>query len=141
MGENSENRTQQANLKRLGGSGGFSFGFISIGAKGGNRTEKSISTEASRNVKISFKVRSVQINRPWLNLATLKIENYTIPGFGPGSWSTGELASSNQGSFPLLSTQVIVAKDIKVTADKFSKEVSDTMKSFDASAKVGLLVS
>lgn len=111
MGENSENQTQQDNLKRLGGSGGFSYGFISIGVKGSGKTEKSISTEASRNVKISFKVRSVQINRPWLNLATLKIDKYTIPGFGPGSWSTGELTSSNQGSFPLLSTQVIVAKD------------------------------
>ena len=141
MEENSENRMQQENFKRLGGSGSFSLGFIDIGAKGGGKIEKSISADAGRNMKISFNVRSVQINRPWLDLSTLKIENYTISGYGPGAWSTGELSSSNQGSFPLLSTQVIVAKDIKVTADKFNREVSDAMKSFDTSAKVGVLVS
>ena len=69
------------------------------------------------DVKISFKVRAVQINRPWLDLSVLKNKNYTIYGEDPGSWSTGELDADNKGSFSLLSTQMIVAKDITVTTN------------------------
>jgi len=67
------------------------------------------------DVKISLKVRAVQINRPWFDMSLLHNENYTIPGETPGSWSTGVLDKDNKGSFPLLSTQMIVAKDITVT--------------------------
>ena len=68
------------------------------------------------DVNISFKVRTVQIHRPWLDTAILKNKNYTIDGEDPGSWSTGELDADNNGSFPLLPNQMIVAKDITVTA-------------------------
>ena len=68
------------------------------------------------DVNISLKVRAVQISRPWLDTSILKNKNYTIDGEDPGSWSTGELNADNNGSFPLLTTQMIVAKDIKVTA-------------------------
>ena len=80
---------------------------------------------------ISFKVRSVQINRPWVDPAAFTIENYTIPGVSPGAWS-------NKGVFPLLTTQLIVAKDIKVTAAKFSKEIVDTLNKFETSTQVGV---
>ena len=68
------------------------------------------------DVKISLKVRTVQISRPWLDTSILKNRNFTIDGEPPGSWSTGELSADNKGSFPLLSTQMIVARDIIVTA-------------------------
>ena len=68
------------------------------------------------DVKISFKIRAVEIFRPWFDRAILKNKNYKIFGEGPESWSTGDLDASNKGSFPLLSTQMIVAKDITVTA-------------------------
>ena len=68
------------------------------------------------DVKITFKVRAVLINRPWLDLSILKNKNYEIYGEDSDSWSTGELDANNNGSFPLLSTQMIVAKDITVTA-------------------------
>ena len=74
------------------------------------------SLDQHSDVEISFKVRAVQINRPWLDLSVLKNKNYTIDGEEPGSWSTGEIDADNNGSFPLLSTQMIVAKDITVTA-------------------------
>ena len=68
------------------------------------------------DVKITFKVRAVQIDRPWFDPSILENENYTIPGERSGSWSNGKLDASNNGSFPLYSTQIIVARDIKVTA-------------------------
>ena len=72
------------------------------------------SLDKRSDVEISFKVRSVQINRPWLDISMLN-RNFTIDGEDPGSWSTGELDADNNGSFPLLSTQMIVAKNITVT--------------------------
>ena len=74
------------------------------------------SLDKHSDVKISFKVRAVQISRPWLDLSVLNNKNYKIYGEDPGSWSTGELDADNNGSFPLLSTQMIVARDITVTA-------------------------
>ena len=73
-------------------------------------------TDEHSDVKISLKVRAVQISRPWLDTSILKNRNFTIDGEAPGSWSTGELSADNNGSFPLLSTQMIVAKDITVIA-------------------------
>ena len=81
------------------------------------------SLDKHSDVKISFKVRAVQINRPWLDLGVLNNRNYTIYGEDSGSWSTGELDANNNGSFPLLTTQMIVAKDIAVTA---STEIEHT---------------
>ena len=79
----------------------------------GGSITKYHSLNKQSDVKISFKVRAVQINRPWLDLSVL---NYTVSSEDPGSWSTGELSADNKGTFPLLSTQMIVARDITVTA-------------------------
>ena len=79
----------------------------------GGAVTKYHSLNKHSDVKISFKVRAVQINRPWLDLSNT---NYTIDGEKPQNWSTGELNADNKGWFPLCSTQMIVAKDITVTA-------------------------
>ena len=72
-------------------------------------------TDEHSDVKISLKVRTVQISRPWFDPSVLSNINYTINGEKEGSWSTGELSADNDGWFPLLPTQMIVARDIKVT--------------------------
>ena len=82
----------------------------------GGAVTKYQSLNKQSDVKISFKVRAVQINRPWLDLSILENTNYTIDGEKPQNWSTGELNADNKGWFPLCSTQMIVAKDITVTA-------------------------
>ena len=71
-------------------------------------------SEKHSNVNISLKVRAVEIIRPWLDLSILNNESYTIDEKS-GSWSTGELSAENDGRFALLSTRMIVAKDLKVT--------------------------
>ena len=133
--------TQDREYKKLGGSLSVGVSFLSIKAGGEGSQEKKIDTGSSRGIKISFKVRSVQINRPWLDTGALKIEHYVVPGVGPGDWSTGVLDSSNKGSFPLLTTQMIVVGDVTVTAEKWSKEVTDALTKFDAKAGVGVIVS
>ena len=139
--ENSFDATQDSKYKKLGGYVDVGYDFLGIKAGGEGSQEKKISTGDSRGIKISFKVRSVQINRRWLDPSALKIQKWVVPGLAPGAWSTGILDKSNTGSFPLLSTQMIVAKDIKVTADKFSQEITDSLKKFDAKVGVGIIVS
>ena len=113
--------------------------FLQIRRKGVQ--EKKVDIGNSQDVRIDLKVRSVQINRPWIDLSALKIQDWRIPGEGPGAWSTGVLDSSNNGSFPLLSTRMIVARDITVTASCFSKEIISTLKAFDPTVESAELVS
>ena len=139
--QNSFDETQNREYKKLGGSVSVGYSFLSLKLGGEGSQEKRIETGDSRGVKISFKVRSVEINRPWLDPSALKVEKWRLPGLSPGAWSTGVLDSSNKGSFPLLTTQMIVAKDITVTAAKFSREVTDSLTKFDATVDVGVIVS
>ena len=133
--------TQDQEYKKLGGYVDVGYDFLGIKAGGEGSQEKRISTGNSRGIKLTFKVRSVDINRPWLDPAALKIQKWVVPGLAPGAWSTGVLDKNNKGSFPLLTTQLIVAKDIKVTADKFSQEITDSLTKFDAKVGVGIIVS
>ena len=92
----------------------------------GGSITKYQSLNKQSDVKISFKVRAVQINRPWLDLSILENRNFTINGEDPGSWSTGELDAGNKGLFPLLTTQMIVARDITVNASTEMEEKAIT---------------
>ena len=141
MDENSFDARQDREYKKLGGSVSAGYSFLSLMLGGEGSQEHRIEIGNSRDVKISFKVHSVQINRPWLDPSALKINKWIIPGLAPDAWSTGVLDSSNKGSFPLLTTQLIVAKDITVTAAKFSREVTDSLTKFDANVGVGVIVS
>lgn len=142
VNEHSDNEQQSSLYRKLSGSINVGYScFLSVKAEGNTTDEKKVDTGDSRDVKITFKVRSVQISRPWIDLSALRIQHYKIPGEQSGSWSTGKLESSNDGTFPLLTTQMIVAKDIKVTASKFSREVIETMRKFDGSVNAGLIVS
>ena len=97
-------------------------------------------TDEHSDVKISLKIRTVLISRPWLEISMLSNRNFTIDGGDPGSWSTGELNANNKGSFPLLSTQMIVAKDITVTAstEMERKAISDPVSCYAKQKHLGV---
>ena len=137
-----DDANQSKKYKRLSGMPNAPLEFVTfLQIRGEGVQEKKIDIGDSRDVKIFLKVRSVQINRPWVDLSALKIEHWKIPGQGPSSWSTGILDSSNNGSFPLLSNRMIVARDIKITASEFSKEIVNTLKMFNPSVESAVLVS
>jgi len=68
------------------------------------------------DVKISLKVREAVIKRPWFDMSLLYNENFKTPLETSESWSTGNLDKNNRKAFPLLSTGIIVAKDITATS-------------------------
>ena len=113
-----------------------------VGFSGGaDVRKKKVDIGDSQDVKIDLKVRSVQINRPWIDLSALKIQDWTIPGLKSGAWSTGVIDSSNNGSCPLLSTQMIIAKDITITGTKVSEELNHKLKTFNPSVDSAIVVS
>lgn len=96
-------------------------------------------TMKGSNLQISFKVRKVLIERPWMEPNILQYTTLGIKEMKPAQWSTGSLnAKTNKGSFPLLPTACIVAKDVVIHADSFSDTFKKSMKetSEHASAKV-----
>lgn len=116
-------------------------GLVSV--SGGYSSEKSSSslTEEGSELKISFKVRKVTINRPWMDLAVLHYPIVGVKGLESASWSNGELdAHSNNGSFPLLPTTMIVAKDVEISSKSFSKSFHDAMSSQSMHASVKVLI-
>ena len=91
--------------------------------------DKASLTEEGSDLKITFKVRKVNIERPWLNPDILKHSNLGIKSFKRGEWSTGSLdPKENPGTFPLLPTACIVVKNIKVSAVAFSANFEERIQ-------------
>ena len=112
------------------GSGGGGFGM---------QTGSSKLTKEGSNLKISFKLRKVLIHRPWFEPTILQYPTLGIKGLQPGSWSSGELnVTSNKGTFPLLPTAFVCAKDVIIGASSYSEaaEKSFVEQSSNASLKV-----
>ena len=90
-------------------------------------------------LKISFKVRKVAIQRPWMDPAILHYPIVGIKGLEDGAWSSGRLdVNSNEGLFPLLPTAMVVAKDVVISSNSFSDTLKQAFinKSAHASIKV-----
>ena len=97
--------------------------------------EVRVTTNKSKNVTISFKGRTIDIKRPWLDISVLNYKSLTLPGTKKGQWSTGIMESTNNGSFPLLPTTFVIAKDITITATEFSNEAKDAFDKFNSSTR------
>jgi hypothetical protein len=54
----------------------------------------------------------------------------TLSGSKAGQWSTGAMNSANNGTFPLLPTSFVIAKDITIPGDGFSKDVREAFNKF-----------
>jgi len=105
-----------------------------------NPPEK-VSTDDSKDIHISFQMATVQINRPWCDLSILRLAGLTLPGLKPEGWSTGKLSPNNNGSMPMFNTQVVLAKDISITANTFSQRVVDYIANTNWHASHGYFVS
>lgn len=82
---------------------------------------------------IEMEIASVKIERPWLNERLFSLGNWKIDGQSIGSISDGTfiknengVIKSNQGSIPLITKNMIIARNVKLTG-KFSKDLRDKM--------------
>lgn len=74
------------------------------------------------NLSVSFKIKTVELVRPWMDMSLLDYKTITLAGAQKAQWSNGELAMSNTGSFTLLPTSVILAANVSISASSFSSE-------------------
>ena len=113
--------------------------FYSGGVSGGfdKQSGNSELTAEGSNLVIEFSVRKVLIQRPWFQPIILKYPTLGIKGVKTNAWSSGELGfTSNKGSFPILPTAFIVAKDVKISADSFSSTVESSFSEMKSHASV-----
>ena len=54
-------------------------------------------------------------------------------------WSTGQIHGNNDGVFPLMSTQIVVAKNITLRATKFNDKFKQSLVNFDSSTEIKLV--
>ena len=115
-----------------------SYGGLFSASGGFSKSDGSSSMAADGSkLKISFKVRKVTIQRPWMDPVILNYPILGIKGLETGAWSTGEMDShTNEGTFPLLPTAMVVAKDIEISAASFSKSVEDKFSEMSVNASV-----
>lgn len=66
------------------------------------------------NLTISFRFCRVDIQRPWLTMILLEMNGWKINGQSAGSFSNGQ-SIDNLGSFPLLPSSFIVARDLVIS--------------------------
>ena len=81
----------------------------------------------------------MKINRPWLDLTIIEYPVIGMREVPKLNWSNGSLdPETNKGTFPLLPTAMIVAKDIVISNFEMSEEQRDQYKSAqtDPSASV-----
>ena len=112
-------------------------GLVSVGGGYSNEEGNSSLAVDGSNLEISFKIRKVTIQRPWMDPAVLQYPIVGIKGLPSGAWSSGELdGKTNKGSFPLIPTAMIVAKDVVIKSDKFSESLKDSFSETSAHASV-----
>lgn len=116
----------------------YSALIASASVKGGfsSDNEKSSLTEQGTDLKISFKVRKVTIQRPWLDPIVLCYPTLGMKGMEAGAWSSGDLNKSNKGRFPLLPTAMVVAKDVNISWGTVKSSLENTLKKTDSNASV-----
>jgi len=72
------------------------------------------------NVTVSFEIATVDVDRPWLDLTLLRVlDPLRIAGTKQYQWSDGTTSLDNEGEFPLVVTQFVVARNICVSADRW----------------------
>lgn len=74
-----------------------------------------------------------------METALFDYKSITLASVEAGQWSAGEMTPSNKGSFTLLPTSMVLARDITVTATDFSSSTKDILEEHGSSA--GTIVS
>ena len=113
--------------------GGVRFLFFSFGGKKGETVKTT--SEDTKGLSISFKVKTVDIRRPWMDTALLDYTCLTLADASAGQWSDGKMQASTSQSFPLLPTAMVLATDIQVTATQFSSHTKDVFEEFSAGGR------
>jgi hypothetical protein len=92
-----------------------------------------------RTLKFGFKFMRVELRRPWLSTALLGLEGVNMRGVKRGGYSDGKRNSTKtQQRMPLITTAMIVAKDIRIQGAWEQDDVDSFSAVIGAAGKFGL---
>ncbi len=118
-----------------------SHSWFSIDAKFSKTDYSASSLMDHEDLKISFKVKRVNIYRSWFDDLVLKNEAWTLPAMvGFKEISFGDLVANRNKTcaMPVLTTAMLLVKDLKLDTKLDAAELSEYQNKMSVKAKIGL---
>ncbi len=119
--------------------GGINLGLWSAGASASGSNERQHSSFDSSTFFMSFDLAQVKVLRPWFGTELFSCRGWKLD---PGTWTFGQLPLSDggnppKGPFIAYSTNMLFAKNLKITFDKSAWQASSYRSQINASASGG----
>lgn len=132
-------RSSKSEFTSGGGSVGFSLGIFSIGGGGGHSVQhKKVSTQTN-NLRFSYEYTYVTFRRPWLMFNLLGTQGWNLQNLYPkGKISNGSKSNQDNSLMPLLPTGMVVARNIRISAQWDSSEYDYIKKQTQAGGGFGI---
>lgn len=130
-----------ADSSSYGGGASYFSGLLSVG---GNFSSSSTETRKhleTSDIKMSFKIATIQIQRPWLNSTLFDLEAWNLGGQRAGKISSGKPPSTdpdlNTRLLPFYSTALIIAKNIEISGNWSQSDYNFLSRSISGGVSVG----
>src|SRR5690606_23091500 len=116
-------------------AGGFSMRIFATGAKGGGKHEKKQINTDYANLKISFKLGKVRVERGWFNQQFVESKFWKLHEQSPQTLN-GDIISDGKGKglMPSIITELIIAKDVSMDFSNNSTAFKDVKNSVSSGA-------
>ncbi|CAA7194672.1 hypothetical protein D1631_14670 [Chryseobacterium nematophagum] len=137
--EGESNYDYSKSVHNWGAAGGFSLGIFSIGAKAGGKHEKTKINTDYTNMKISFKLGKVRVERGWFSQQFIESKYWKLHEQSPQALN-GDIISDGKGKglMPSIITELIIAKDVSLDFANNSTAFTDVKNSVNSGAAVGI---
>ncbi|MEM9679255.1 MAG: hypothetical protein AAF901_02940, partial [Bacteroidota bacterium] len=138
--------TISTSSKETKAGGGFNIGFYRAGGHGSSSEQKTDIDMNTENLNIEFDYAVADIQRPWLDTTLLNLDNWFLVGDYPKSCiSDGtfnqqfKVNDPNEMLFmPSVVTSFILARNVKITWQKTTKNIDTLKKAVSGGGSVGI---
>ncbi|ASB61179.1 hypothetical protein SC22_11450 [Bacillus sp. A053] len=120
---------------RVGAS--FGWGLWSVGGSGGHTTQEHTEHSTSTDVEICFKIGSIQIERPWMDMTFFKLGGWYLSGQKAGVISSGRAPNTDAEILPQMPVQILVAREIEIKASWSEREKEIIKEATSGGASIG----
>ena len=129
--------SEHSDFQKTGVEAQASWGLWSVGG-GFDKEDSHVSTSKdTSDLSVSFKFVRVDIVRPWLNFLLFAVAGWDLTGQNIGSLSNGGPKSALTGTFPLLATSFIAARNVRISAKWTHEDSSLITSKLSAKASFG----
>lgn len=132
-----QDQTKSDYYEKYGGKTSFDAGLWTFNASGGHTTEGQTGTSSSTNMKISFKLGNIQIQRPWMETSFFKLNNWYLQDQPKGAISAGKAPNNDDLLLPQFPVQFFVARDIKISAEWSDSDLEIIKQATEGNASIG----